>query len=50
MLALLHGASSLEARMLQVSDVDAQARTIRLASGLTLFHSTPPPGPCWSDA
>ncbi|MFE2189139.1 tyrosine-type recombinase/integrase [Streptomyces sp. NPDC059455] len=29
-LALLHGASSLEARMLQVSDVDAQARTVRL--------------------
>ncbi|MFF3503478.1 hypothetical protein [Streptomyces sp. NPDC003247] len=30
MFALLHGASSVEARMLQVSDVDVQARTVRL--------------------
>jgi integrase len=30
MLALLHGASSAEARMLQVDDVDERARTVRL--------------------
>lgn len=30
MLALLHGASSSEARMLQVNDVDQQAQTVRL--------------------
>ncbi|MFF4354929.1 tyrosine-type recombinase/integrase [Streptomyces sp. NPDC001530] len=30
MFALLHGASSVEARMLQVRDVDVQARTVRL--------------------
>jgi hypothetical protein len=43
-LALLHGASSSEVRLLQVTKVDQLAQTIRLGNGLTPFRWTRPPG------
>ncbi|MCX5112384.1 hypothetical protein OOK13_28565 [Streptomyces sp. NBC_00378] len=50
MLALRHGASSSEVRMLQINDIDQQAQTVRLESGPIPFLWIPPPGRSCSGA
>ncbi|GAA3908298.1 hypothetical protein [Streptomyces lannensis] len=50
MLALLHGASSSEMRMLKTDDIDQQAHTVRRESGPIPSPWIPPLGQCCSGA